>query len=110
MKRSDRQKSFAGTDLTGKTVVFTGGTDGMGKEAVKKLAKMGATIMLLGRSEAKTKAVVSELNTISKKENTHYVHCDLASQQSVRKAAELILDTCANINYLINLIHYRHIS
>jgi NAD(P)-dependent dehydrogenase (short-subunit alcohol dehydrogenase family) len=102
MKKTDRQKSFEGIDLKGKTVVFTGGTDGMGKEAVKKMAKMGATIMLLGRNESKTKAVVAELNAISKKENTHYVHCDLASQQSVRSAAELILNKCSKIDYLIN--------
>lgn len=36
------------------TVVFTGGTDGMGKSAVKRLASMGATIMLLGRNSKKT--------------------------------------------------------
>ena len=102
MKLADRQKSFMGMDLNGKTIVFTGGTDGMGKVAVTKLAKMGATIMLLGRNEAKTKAIVSELNAISKKENTHYIHCDLASQESIRKAANTILDTCSKINYLIN--------
>lgn len=102
MKKADRQKSFEGIDLKGKTVVFTGGTDGMGKEAVKKMAKMGATIILLGRNEAKTKAVVSELNTISKQENAHYVHCDLAAQESVRKAAEVTLEKCSKINYLIN--------
>ena len=73
MKKSDRQKAFAGINIKGKTIVFIGGSDGMGKVAVTKLAEMEATIMLLGRNEAKTKAVVSELNTISKKENTHYV-------------------------------------
>jgi NAD(P)-dependent dehydrogenase (short-subunit alcohol dehydrogenase family) len=102
MKKVERQKSFEGKDLKGKTVVFTGGTDGMGKTAVKKLAKMGATIMLLGRNEAKTQAVVVELNGISKRENTHYIHCDLAFQNSVRKAAEIILARCSRIDYLIN--------
>ncbi|NOU59649.1 SDR family oxidoreductase [Marinifilum caeruleilacunae] len=102
MKKTERQKSFESADLRGKTVVFTGGTDGLGKEAVKKMAKMGATIMLLGRNESKTKAVVSELNAISKKELTHYIHCDLASQQSVRKAAGLIIDKCKQIHFLIN--------
>ncbi|BDD03863.1 SDR family NAD(P)-dependent oxidoreductase [Aureibacter tunicatorum] len=102
MKKEIRQKSFEGMDLKDKTVVFTGGTDGLGKAAVTKLAKMGATIMLLGRNKAKTKAVVSELSAISKKENIYYVHCDLASQKSIRKASEIILDKCPKINFLIN--------
>ena len=41
-------KDYLNTNLNGKTIVFTGGTDGMGKAAVEKLAKMGAEIMLLG--------------------------------------------------------------
>lgn len=102
MRKKERQKAFEGIDLRGKTLVFTGGSDGMGKAAVTKLAKMGATIMLLGRNESKTKAVVSELNTIANKENTYYVHCDLASQKSIRKAAKIVLEKCPKIDYLIN--------
>lgn len=102
MKTKYRQKSFAGINLNGKTVVFTGGTDGMGKEAVKKIAKMGATIILLGRNETKTKAVITELNNIAKKENTYYIHCDLASLKTVKKASKLILEKCSKIDFLIN--------
>lgn len=102
MKKLDRQKSFAGLDLTGKTIVFTGGTDGMGKAAVEKLAAMGATIMLLGRSKDKTIGVVSELNKIANAENTHYVPCDLGSLESVRNAAKNILEKCQRIDLLIN--------
>lgn len=89
-------------DLTGKIVVFTGGTDGMGKEAVKKLAGMGATIMLLGRDRDKTMNVVNELNKISNNKNTSYVPCNLASQRSIRNAAEIILRRCSRIDLLIN--------
>ncbi len=96
------KKDFLKKDLTNKTIVFTGGTDGMGKVAVQKLAKMGATIMLLGRSKEKTLRVVSELNKIANKENTHYVPCDLASQKSIRNAAETILEKCPRIDLLIN--------
>ncbi|MCT4615197.1 MAG: SDR family oxidoreductase [Marinifilaceae bacterium] len=102
MKRKYRQNSFANIDMTAKTVIFTGGTDGMGKEAVKKLIRMGATIMLLGRNKSKTKDVVAELNTIAKQEKAHYVYCDLASLDTVRAAAQYILEKCATIDYLIN--------
>ncbi|GJM17768.1 MAG: short-chain dehydrogenase [Thermodesulfobacteriota bacterium] len=95
-------KDFLNTDLTGKTVVFTGGTDGMGKEAVKKIAKMGATIMLFGRSKEKTLTVVKELNEIAQKDNTMFVQCDLASLTSIRNAAQQVLDNCPKIDYVIN--------
>ena len=97
-----RTKDFLNTDLNGKTVVFTGGTDGMGKAAVEKLASIGAEIMLLGRSKEKTVAVVSELNKIANKHNAHYVPCDLASQESIRNAADIILEKCPKIDLLIN--------
>lgn len=96
------KKDFLNMDLSGKTVVFTGGTDGMGKEAVKKIAKMGATIMLFGRSKEKTLAVAKELNEIAKRDNTTVVQCDLSSQESIRKAAQKVLDTCPKIDYVIN--------
>jgi len=102
MAKLIEQQDFLNADLNGKTVVFTGGTDGMGKVAVEKLAAMGATIMLLGRSKEKTLGVVSELNRIANAENTHYVQCDLASQDSIRDAAEIILEKCQRIDLLIN--------
>ena len=53
-------------DICGKTVVFTGGTDGMGRVAVEKIAKLGARIFLLGRSEIKTKKVMDEIKDSTK--------------------------------------------
>lgn len=91
------------TNLTGKTVVFSGGTDGMGKEAVKKMVKMGASIVLFGRNKEKTIAVVEELNGLTSNESrVKWIHCDLASLASIRKAAQEVLDTCPKIDYLIN--------
>ncbi|WP_196893336.1 SDR family NAD(P)-dependent oxidoreductase [Aureivirga marina] len=94
--------NFLNKDLTGKTIVFTGGTDGMGKIAVTKLAKMGAKILLLGRNKQKTMEVLNELIQTTKKQNCFYVPCDLSSQKSIRNAAKMILDNCPKIDYLIN--------
>ena len=38
-------------DMTGKVVIITGGTDGIGKESVIRLAKLGAKVIFTGRSE-----------------------------------------------------------
>lgn len=102
MAKRIEQKEYLTSDLSGKTIVFTGGSDGMGLAAVKNLAGRGATIMLLGRNKVKTMAVVNECNNIAGKENTHYIHCDLASQKIIRDAADTILARCPQIDLLIN--------
>ena len=48
-------------DLTGKTAVVCGSTQGIGKAAAMELAGLGANIILVARNEEKLKAVVSEL-------------------------------------------------
>jgi len=42
--------------LSGKTVLVTGATSGIGLEASVKLARMGASLVLVGRDRAKTDA------------------------------------------------------
>ena len=89
-------------DLAGKTVVFTGGTDGMGRVAVERLASMGADICLLGRNMAKTRRVVSELEEAGHGGRLAIVECDLGSLDSVRKAASDVLGQGGRIDLLIN--------
>jgi NAD(P)-dependent dehydrogenase (short-subunit alcohol dehydrogenase family) len=93
---------FLNKDLTGKTIVFTGGTDGMGKVAVTKLAKMGAKIMLFGRNESKSKQAIKDIQTASGSNNVHYVPCDLASQKNIRNAIKIVLEQCPKIDIVIN--------
>ena len=51
----------ANRDLRGKLVVFTGGTDGMGRLAVERFAEMGANICLFGRNKEKTHKVIEHI-------------------------------------------------
>ncbi|MCY4195158.1 MAG: SDR family oxidoreductase [bacterium] len=87
----------ADRDLTSKTVVFTGGTDGMGRVAVELLCGMGAKVVLLGRNEAKGQAIMDELGSL-----VEFVHCDLSSLASVRGAAATVLSDCPSIHVLVN--------
>ena len=49
------------TDMTGKTVVVTGASSGIGAAAARQLAALGATVLPVGRSVEKTKALAGEL-------------------------------------------------
>ncbi|MCY4017252.1 MAG: SDR family NAD(P)-dependent oxidoreductase [Gammaproteobacteria bacterium] len=89
-------------DLAGKTVVFTGGTDGMGRVAAMRLVEMGATIRLAGRNPGKTAEAVAALNEIAGAERAFAVDCDLASLASVRACAAELLEACPRIDLLVN--------
>ncbi len=89
-------------DLTGKMVVFTGGTDGMGRIAVERFAEMGADICLFGRNIPKTENVIEELRTARHKGHFTSIKCDLGDLGQVRNAAGEVLDRSDRIDYLIN--------
>lgn len=48
-------------DLSNKTILVTGAGDGIGKVAAKTYAKLGASVILLGRTVAKLEAVYDEI-------------------------------------------------
>ena len=48
-------------DLSGKTIVLTGASSGLGREAAKELAALGAHIAVVGRDPERTAAVAREV-------------------------------------------------
>ena len=55
------EEASAGIDLSGKTVVLTGGSAGLGVEAARVLALRGARIVSVVRDEAKGKAAAESI-------------------------------------------------
>ncbi|NRB37071.1 MAG: SDR family NAD(P)-dependent oxidoreductase [Pseudomonadales bacterium] len=93
---------LAGHDLTGKTVVITGGSGGLGAEAARSMALKGANVVLASRNKVKTRAKADEINRLSGKASVSAVEMDLANLVSVREAAHQILRSHAQIDVLIN--------
>ena len=50
--------------MQGKTVVVTGGTSGIGEVAARKLAEMGARIVLIARDKSRAEATLARLRKI----------------------------------------------
>lgn len=48
-------------DLTGKVIIITGSSAGVGKETVRKLAFLGATIIFACRNKEKTMSIINEM-------------------------------------------------
>ncbi|WP_063016873.1 SDR family NAD(P)-dependent oxidoreductase [Nocardia niwae] len=82
-------------DLTGKTVVVTGASSGIGAAAAQRLAARGATVAVVGRSPERTAEVAAKAGA------TPFV-ADFARLDDVRKLAGRLLDRYPTIDVLAN--------
>lgn len=92
--------------IQGKTFLITGtSTNGLGAKTTTTLAKHApAQLILVSRSKAKVDPVIEEIHSINPKISVKFVSCELSDQDSVRKAADTILNdtTVAKIDVVIN--------
>ncbi|MEZ5115044.1 MAG: oxidoreductase [Candidatus Nanopelagicales bacterium] len=89
-------------DLTGRTAVVTGANGGLGLQTAKVLAGKGADVVMAVRNQEKASRAVEEIRAADPDASLELVELDLASQASVRKAAEQILSTHDRIDILVN--------
>jgi len=68
--------------------LVTGATDGLGRAVAERLAGMGATVHLHGRSEEKLAAAARELVAATGNERVHTHRADFASLAAVRALAD----------------------
>lgn len=89
------------TGLTGKRVVVTGATGGLGREICSVLAKLGADIILACRNEQLADELKESLLAESPEIKVDFVPLDLASLDSVKNCIK-ILKKYNGIDILIN--------
>ena len=63
--------------LSGRNILITGASDGIGKALAKRIAKLGARVVLHGRNQAKLEAVYDELTAIENAERPSIAVMDL---------------------------------
>ena len=77
-------------DLTGKVVVITGPTSGLGKECVRILAPTGAQLVLVARNKEKCEDVISSVRSICTGPEPICVVAEMGDLPSVGNAAREI--------------------
>lgn len=70
-------------DLTNKSILVTGSTDGLGRLLALQLARAGANVIVHGRSSAKTEPVVKELQEINSAGSYSSIVCDLNKPETI---------------------------
>lgn len=89
-------------DLKDKIIVITGANIGIGKATAEALAKRGAKLRLLCRSEEKTLPVIEELKGLAGHDDVRFVKLALDDFASIREAAKQVLAFDEPIHVLIN--------
>ena len=89
-------------DLTGKTVLITGATSGIGLEASVALAGQGARLVMVGRDPGKTARAIQAVRDRSGSSTIDSLLCDLASQRQVRSLAQAFLARYERLDVLVN--------
>lgn len=89
-------------DLSGRTAVITGANGGLGLETAKVFAAKGAHVVMAVRNQEKAARAVEEIRTATPEASVETVELDLASQASVRQAAETIASRHDSVDILVN--------
>lgn len=89
-------------DMSGKTVLITGATSGIGLEAAVMLARQGAHTVIVGRNPDKTEKCLAEVRQRTQSEKVESLLCDFSSQASIRRLAAEFGDRYSRLDVLVN--------
>lgn len=88
--------------MKNKTVIITGANKGIGKEAAKQIAKLGAKVYMACRSLDSANQAKEEIINETGNQNVFVKHLDLASIDSIQKFAASFKEEESKLDVLIN--------
>jgi retinol dehydrogenase-14 len=98
--------------MTGRTVLVTGGTGGIGRATALGLATMGAHLAITGRDRGRAEAAAGEIRAAGGRVDVFVA--DLSSQSEVRRLADEVLQRLPRIDVLVNNVggywNTRHVT
>lgn len=90
------------TNLFGKTAIVTGGSTGIGYETALRLARNGATVVLVSRSIEKLKEARENIRKETGNANIYIEAYDLSLLEETKKFADRIRESFSVIDILVN--------
>ena len=89
------------TSIKGKTVLVTGGTNGLGLVTARELARMGAQVTILSRNAEKCAAVVEAIRTETGNP-VEFIAADLSTLAGIRQSAATFKQRHTHLHVLVN--------
>jgi retinol dehydrogenase 12 len=88
--------------MQGKVCLITGATSGIGKITAREIARLGARVLIVGRSPEKTEATVRQIHAETGATSIESLVADLSLQAEVRRLAEQVQARCDRLDVLVN--------
>jgi dehydrogenase/reductase SDR family protein 12 len=101
-RRLDHWEPLQGGRLAGRVIVMTGATSGLGYEAARTLAGLGATVEVIARNAGKAEAACAELRQATGNSSVGFLVADTGDLTALRRAAAELLRRHPAIHVLIH--------
>ncbi|NOU26525.1 MAG: SDR family NAD(P)-dependent oxidoreductase [Polyangiaceae bacterium] len=88
--------------MTGRNVVVTGATSGLGTACARDLVQLGARLTLIARSQAKAEATCAQLVRDTPGAQVDYVLADMGELAEVQRAAMTLLSRYEKLDVLVH--------
>lgn len=82
--------------LSGRTVLVTGGTSGIGMELARRLLEGGNVVIITGRDEAKLRAAETEVQGV------HAIRCDVGNPAEIAELHDRVVRDFPMLDTLVN--------
>ena len=86
--------------FTGKVVLITGASSGIGRAAAIQFAKEGACVILVARRKEKLDQIDKELKKFNA--STLVCECDVSDKTQVKKMSKMVLEKYESVDILVN--------
>ncbi|MDE1766103.1 MAG: SDR family oxidoreductase [Thaumarchaeota archaeon] len=87
-------------DYSGKVVVITGASSGIGRESAVKFAKLHASVVLVSRNKDKLEQVAKELSEY--RSEVLVCVCDVSQKDQVAQMSKQVLEKFGTVDILVN--------
>lgn len=91
---------FTNDTLAGRVALITGGGSGIGLEIATAYARLGASVMLVGRTEERVQAAAQQLTTEGG--NAFAMKCDVRNYDDVKAAVDATVEKFGALDILVN--------
>ena len=89
-------------DLSGRTIVITGGTSGIGLATAKRFLQVGANVAICGRDKGRLKTAVADIRNMFGDENLLGVTCDVLDKQQIEIFVNSVVGRFGGVDTLVN--------